>query len=384
MRNVLLILALISICTISSNYAFSQEVGLITYQELAQIVIDNSISQNVTASITLQSTNIQEIKIPAEFEQEIRENKRIQAVSLTNEEQCVLGVVKESCIIINVERNPEVRGIFAIQDETKEIAEQYIEKINKIFDTNAKFHSVYVHTNDESNVALETSGVVSGKGVISAVYTMPMEDTDSMYEKISAILIPKTIREADGFYNIAKNLSFEDNSKMTFTLIPSDSKSLLQLKLAVNYPKKASEIIQISPLDYFKIEKINRSNYFSTGAYPLNSIIQVVVLSPENTNVSNVKGNIVPTQIIEEEKFPTKEGIEKGGWFFDPQEGQRIQGVYFFGEESSINKEDLKFSLGGNELQSKKTESNEEIIVVAIITIVAIGAAIFYLKGYRK
>ena len=375
-------LAIISLFAVSSNYAFSQEMGLATFQESAQIVIDKSISQNVTASISLQSTSIQEIKIPAEFEQEIRENKRIEAIILTNEEQCVLGVVNESCIIINVERNPEVRGIFAIQDETREVADQYIEKINQIFDTNAEFHSVFVHSQDESNVALDTSGVVSGKGVISAVYTMPMEDTNSMYEKMSAILIPKIIRDADGFYNIAKNLSFEDNAKMTFSFIPLDSKSLLQLKLAVNYPNKASEISQISPLELLNVENIKRSDYFSSGFYPLNSIIQVVILSPENTNISNVKGNIVPSQIIDGEKIPTD--VTKNGWIFDPQEGQMIQGKYIFGEESSINKEDLKFSLGGSELQPEKVETNEEIIVVIIITIVAIGAAIFYLKGYKK
>ena len=375
-------LAIISLFAVSSNYAFSQEMGLATFQESAQIVIDKSISQNVTASISLQSTSIQEIKIPAEFEQEIRENKRIEAIILTNEEQCVLGVVKESCIIINVERNPEIKGIWNIQDETKEVAQKYIEEINHIFDTNAKFHSVYVHTDDKSNVALETSGVVSGRGVISAVYTMPMEDTNSMYEKISAILIPKIIRDAGGFYNIAKNLSFEDNAKMTFSFIPLDSKSLLQLKLAVNYPNKASEISQISPLELLNVENIKRSDYFSSGFYPLNSIIQVVILSPENTNVSNVKGNIVPSQIIDGEKIPTD--VTKNGWIFDPQEGQMIQGKYIFGEESSINKEDLKFSLGGSELQPEKVETNEEIIVVIIITIVAIGAAIFYLKGYKK
>ena len=156
MRNILLMLAIISLFTISSNYAFSQEVGLATYQETAQIIIDKSISQNVTTSITLQSTSIQEIKISAELEQKIRENKRIEAVIVTNEKQCVLGVVEESCIIINVERNPEIRGIFAIQDETKEVAEQYIDEINQMFDTDAKFHSVYVHSNDEANSALET------------------------------------------------------------------------------------------------------------------------------------------------------------------------------------------------------------------------------------
>ena len=184
MQKSLFLIGLITLIVISSNYAYSQEVRLSTFQEIAQIIIDKSLSQNVTVSITLQSTSIQEIKIPAELEQKIRENDRIKAIILTNQDQCILGVVDKSCIMINVERNLDDKGIRAIQDTTKEIAELYINEINQAFDTNAKFHSVFVHTDDGSNKALDTSGVISGKGMISAVYTMPMEDTNSMYEKI--------------------------------------------------------------------------------------------------------------------------------------------------------------------------------------------------------
>ena len=385
MRKKLFLLALIALIGISTNYSYSQEVRLATFQETAQIIIDKSISQNVTASITLQSSSIQEIKIPAELEQKIREDKRIKAIILTNQDQCILGVTDQSCIMINVERNPEDKGIFTIQDSTKEVAELYIDEINQVFDTDAKFHSVFIHTDDATNRALGTSGIVSGKGIISAVYTMPMEDTSSMYEKISAILVAKTIRDGGGFYSVAKDLSFEENSKMTFSLIPSDSKSLLQLKLSVVYSNKAQTISEISPLEFLNIENLKRSDYFSTGFYPLNSLIQVVVLSPENTNVSDVRGNIVPTQIIDNEKIPTD--ITKEGWIFDPEEGQRIQGKYIFGEKVSVNKEELKFSLGGSQLQniqSETVEFDESIVVVIIITIVAIAAAIFYLKGYQK
>ena len=193
MRKKLFFLALIALIGISTNYSYSQEVSLATFQETAQIIVDKSISQNVTASITLQSTSIQEIKIPAELEQKIREDKRIKAIILTNQDQCILGVTDQSCIMINVKRNPEDKGIFTIQDSTKEIAELYIDEINQVFDTDAKFHSVFIHTDDATNRALGTSGIVSGKGIISAVYTMPMEDTSSMYEKISAILVAKII-----------------------------------------------------------------------------------------------------------------------------------------------------------------------------------------------
>ena len=382
MRKKIFFLILIVLIGISTNYVYSQELSLATFQEIAQIIVDKSISQNVIASITLQSTSIQEIRIPPELEQKIRESDRINAIVLTNHDKCVLGVVDQSCIMINVERDFADNGIIAIQDSTKEIAELYIDEINQAFDTDAKFHSVFLHSNDDINEALETSGVISGTGTISAVYTMPMEDTNSMYEKISAILLPKIIRERGGFYDVAKDLSFEENSEMTFSLIPLDSKSLLQLKLSVNYANKAPTISEISPLEFLKVENLKRSDYFSSGLYPLNSIIQVVVLSSENTNVSDVKGNIVPTQIIDNEKIPTD--ISKEGWVFDPEEGQRIQGKYIFGEKVSVSKEELKFSLGGAQLQVKKVEFDESIVVVIIITIVAIAAALFYLKGYKK
>ena len=382
MQKEIFFLSLIVLIGISTNNVYSQEVSFATFQETAQIIVDKSISQNVTASITLQSTSIQEIKIPVELEQKIREDVRIKAIILTNQNQCVLGVVEKSCIMINVALNLEDMDIFAIQDSTKEIAELYIDEINQTFDTDAEFHSVFIHTNEESNKALETSGVVSGRGVVSAVYTMPMEDTNSMYEKISAILVTKIIRDGGGFYDVAKDLSLEEKSKMTFSLIPLESSSLLQLKLSVDYPNIASTIYDISPLEFLKVENLKKSDYFSTGFYPLNSLIHVVILSPENTNVSDIRGNIVPTQIIGNEKIPTI--ITKEGWIFDPEEGQRIQGKYIFGEKVSVNKEELKFSLGGSQLQVEKVEFDESIVVVIIITIVAVAAAMFYLKGYKK
>ena len=102
MRKNLFFLALITIIGISTNYAYSQEVGLATFQETAQIIVDKSISQNVTASITLQSTSIQEIKIPAEIEQKIREDGRVKAIIFTNQDQCILGIVDQSCIMIGL------------------------------------------------------------------------------------------------------------------------------------------------------------------------------------------------------------------------------------------------------------------------------------------
>jgi len=382
MQKMISLLTIIALIGVSANYVHSQEMSLSTFQETAQIIIDKRTAQNVTASITLQSTSIQEIKIPAELEQRIRENENISAVVITNQNQCILGVSNESCILINVKRNPVDKNFLEIQNSTLKIAEQFIDELNNTFDTKAKLHSTFIHPRDEINTALQTSGVISGTGTISAVYTMPMEDTTSMYEKISSILMPKIIRDSGGFYDIARNLSTDENAKMTFSIIPSESKSLLQLRLSTDYSEATSNIDKVSPLEFLKTDELKRSDYFSTGVYPLNSIIQVAILSSENTNISDVRGNIVPTQIIDNEKIPTD--ITKHGWVFDPEEGHVIQGKYLFGEETSVNKKELEFFLKSATPQVEKQEFDESVVVVVIITIVAIGAAMFYLKGYKR
>jgi hypothetical protein len=383
MRNTFALLAIIGIFSLSLNYAYSQEIGLATFQETAQVLIDKSISQEITASITLQTTSIQEIKIPAELEKKIRENPRITSVILTNQNDCVLGVFDQSCIMINVQRDPSDKGIIAIQDSTKEIAESYIDDINEAFDTDAKFHSVFVHSDDKINTTLETSGVVSGRGTVSAVYTMPMEDTSSMYEKISGILIPKVIRDSGGFYDAAVNLSLDEKSKVTFSIIPMENNSLLQLKLSIIYPDAALQVKQVNPLEFFSTDELKRSDYFSGGFYPLNSIFQIVILSPESTSVSNIKGNLIPTQMVEGEKIPTD--LTKQGWVFDPVQGERIQGKYIFGEKSSVKADVLQFSIGQDEITPPaQNEFDESIIVLIIIIIGGVAAAVFFLKGYKK
>ena len=387
MLKIIFVISIIMVIGISTNYAHSQEIGLSTFQESAQVIIDKKISNKSITSITLLSSNLQEIKIPTELEQKIRENERIQAVVITNQNNCVVGVKDyESCIIINIERNPEDKGINAIQDSTREIADLYIHEMNQVFDTNAKFFQTYIHTSDETNQALGTSGIISGYRTISAVYTMPMQDTDYMYGKLSSMLLSKSIKDGEGFYNVAKTLSEDENAKMSFSIIPSESKSLLQLRISIENPiegQMEETITKINPLEFFNIENLNRSDYFSPGNYPLNSIFQIVILANDEMNVSDVRGNIIPTQMIDGIEIPIE--ITKKGWVFDPQKGEQIQGKYIFGESTSINENELKFSLGGNNLQYKEEiKLDESITVVIIITIISIGVAIFYLKGYKK
>ena len=116
MYKVLAILAISLGLLFSYSEVFAKDPQLATFQETAQILIDQSISNNVTASISLQTTSNQEIRIPTELANKIQETDKLVAVIFTSEEQCVLGVVDESCIMINISREGIEGGIFAIQD----------------------------------------------------------------------------------------------------------------------------------------------------------------------------------------------------------------------------------------------------------------------------
>ena len=386
-----LVLLAISL-TVVFSYAEvnAQDPRLATFQETAQIIIDKRISNNVTAAIALQSTSNQEIRIPIELSKKIQDTERVLAVIITSEEQCVLGVKNDSCIMINLSREGIEGGIKAIQDTGREIGDTLIDDINTAFDTKAEFHSVFLHQNDESNLALETSGVISGRGTFSAVYTMPREDSQTMYEKFSTILLPKEIRESGGFYDIAKKLSKEQDSRITISIIPQNGGSLYQLKLSVDYPNSADEIQSISPLEYLKTDKLIRSDYFSKDFYPLNSLLKVVLLSSEPLKVNDVNTKIVPDVIIDGELFPRD--LSADGWLFDQSSGEKIEATYLFGKKSSIGKNELVFtvvSINSSSSNGINIPSNPQgidsfqIVVLVGIIMAATGASIYYLKGFR-
>ena len=265
MNSGIIFLVLMIFFIFNVNFAFAQEPRLATFQETAQVFFDQQLSKNVTSSITLQTSSNQEIKIPTDLVEKIHDAERVVAVIITN----------EACVMINfsvegIVEEGDKDAILKIQETGKEIGNSLISDINDALDINSNLHSVYLHHRDEVNVALETSGVISGKGTVSAVYTMPKEDTFSMYQKLTGILLPKVIRDSGGFIDVAKNLSADENSRMTISIIPQDNLTLFQIKLSLNYPNEANTISNVSPLEFLKVDKLERAKYFSKNFYQLN------------------------------------------------------------------------------------------------------------------
>jgi len=358
--------------------AYAQQPRLATFHETAQVIVDQRFQNKTSTSITVMSTSTQEIRIPVELDQKIRDTENVVAVVITNEDQCVLGVINQACVLINISREGFEGGINETQSNARKIGDSLIADINKAFDINTKFHSVFVHFDDKINRELETSGIISGRGIVSAVYTMPKSDTSVLYEKLSAILLPKQIRDSGGFLDIAKKISNDSISSLTFSIIPKGATSIFQFQVSRDYPIE-TKMTSISPLELFGTEKIERSNYFKAGFFPLNSLIQIVVLSNETIKVTSHSSDLIPTIEKDGEKYPSD--LTKNGWLFDPDSGDQIVGKYLFGKTFEVNKNDLKLTIG-NSIQSEPPIDNS-LYILGGITIVAVVAIFFYLKNPR-
>jgi hypothetical protein len=358
--------------------AYAQQPRLATFHETAQVIVDQRFQNKISTSVTVMSTSIQEIRVPVELDQKIRYMEHVVAVVITNEDQCVLGVIDEACVLINISREGFEGSINETQYNARKIGDSLIDNINKAFDTDAKFHSIFIHFDDKINRELETSGVISGKGIVSAVYTMPKSDTSFLYEKLSAILFPKQIRESGGFLELAKKISNDSISSVTFSIIPKENTAIFQLQVSRDYPIE-TKITSISPLELFSTEKLERSNYFKAGFFPLNSLIQVVILSNVTMKITDHGSDLIPIIEKDGEKYPSD--LTKNGWLFDPDSGDRIVGKYLFGKTFEVNKNDLKLTIS-NSTQSETTVDNS-LYILAGISVVAAAAIFFYLKNPR-
>ncbi len=357
--------------------AFAEEPRLATYHELASVIVDQRLSNNVTASVSLQTTSIQEFQVPPGLDARIRNNANITAVIITNEDQCVLGVQEQLCILINTKRIEGEGGIKAAQQKARAIGDTLIDDINSAFGLKAQFHSVFIHYSDEANKALETTGEISGAGTVSAVYTAPVQNTDFMFNKISGILIPRQIRGMGGFYDVAQELSKDENSRMSFTILPKPQGSLMQIKVSEKYPRIASELYEINPLEFLKVDQIKKSQYFSVGFFPLNSLIHVVILPADNATKAHVTKTVEPT-VKNGQRVPSD--LAEDGWFFDSESGKKIEAMYLFGERTSASSQDLTIRIG----EKKVAQPKFDVYILVGIGAAAAGVAAFYLKGIRK
>ena len=366
----------------STYDSFAQQPRLATFHETAQVIIDQKFQNQTSTSISVLSTSTQEFRVPVELDQKIHNMKNITGIVITNEDQCVLGVVNQACVLINISREGFTGGVTESQEKGREIGDALITDINKAFNIDAKFHSIFIHVSDKINKELETTGVISGKGTVSAVYTFSKYDTSFLYEGLSTLLIPDEIRNSGGFLDVAKKMADDPTSSVTFSIIPKTGTSLFQLQVSRDQ-KITDKITSINTLKFFGVEKLERSNYFSSGFFPLNSLVQVVVLSKDPIKITSHTSQTIPIVEKDGEKYPSD--ITKNGWFFDPDAGDKIIGKYLFGKTVEVANNDLQFNIGdlSSPIETAAIPADSSLYILIGIGIAAAVTIVWYLKNIR-
>ena len=391
----------------STAVAHAQEIDYAHYMESIQVVVDADLGE-ASASVVLQSTNTDDIRLPASLEQDLYENGRIIAVIFTDAESCILGVSEGACVIVNMARIPEETDIFMVQDGAREVGDRFITPLNAAFGVEAEFHSVFVHHSDEQNRALGVPGIVAGYNTISVTYTTPQQGTVQFFDMLVSRLLAPRIANGGGFVDAGRSLAEHQNSTVTFVAVPGTTDTMMMLK--VTRDGDYSSDGAVDPLDILGIDAVEPSDYFGDGFYPLNSLVRMAVVSQEGLAVSGAEADIIP---VSDGK---PEDVTGAGWFFDPPEGTLIRGTYLMGQEGVARVDEAAITLspwdgppsngeapsedmasgevdgeageapsdeGAADSEESPEMSIEGPIIVAIIVAAGAGAAAFYLKGYR-
>ncbi len=346
MKRIIIFSLVFSILVFNVFSAYAQQPLSASFHEAAQVLVDQKFQNQITAFIGLESTSPLEMRVPAGLDQKIRNTANITSVTITNAQNCVLGVPKyDSCVLVTIDDPSLVESynITKIQTQSKAIGDSLIGDINSAFHLNSEFNNVYINPKGEFSNALGTSGAVSGNRTISIVYTMSSSKSDYLFDGFTSILLPPQIKDAGGFLDAAKKMSSNSNSSVTFAIIPRGNVSIYQLQVSERFPIK-NAITTINPLDLFGVDKLDRSSYFNAGFFPLNSILQITILSNQPQVIIDHGGDLVPTQEKNGQKIPSD--LTKTGWLFDPSSGNQITAVYLFGTTASANKNDLTLTIG--------------------------------------
>jgi hypothetical protein len=395
-KSVFLMMAIFSSLLII-QIADAQEFEKASFQESATVIYDQKLSKSVIITAGFETISNNEIRFSNELIEKINANEKIKSIVFTNAGECVIGVTTEQqCIMINFSYE-ELRGdggIKMVQESARMMGNELINDLNDVFRTNTTFHSTFIHTADDANMLLKTSGVISGRGSVSATYVTDKTATDFLFTDLSGILIPKEIRNGGGFYDISKEISKDDDSIISISLIPGADENFYIFKVAKNIKDESVSVASINVLKNFGVDKISRTGYFDNRVVPLNSVIQLIIIPEEDRKVSAIATHAITD-------LTTIENIMKKGWFLSSPAGKMIELRFLFGDSKTVFADELLVETALWDKQSEMTlysvedieeeedrvqvmkEDATQYAVLGIIIVASIGAVIFYLKGYK-
>jgi len=341
-------------------------------KEHLQIIIDQREFKN-RISVILMSENPADIQLPDNMEA-ISSNPNIFSMIITNEFACAPTQIDKACVIIEVERDGLGDNLAEMKKNARDIADKIVADGVIIFAP--EFYSLTFQP--KGGLSVDEAKRLGEKGVVvQIIYTTHSQPTSQLFTALSVMLLSDDIRTSGGFYNIAEKLAENYFSEFTIVVTPLESHMLRELHISLLCSNEIRELINcerlysaltpgaqegsideritrgyVSPLDFIQVENISRSKIFSNEFLPLNSVIQVLIYSEDDLQVKSVNSNVI-------ENLRGLGDIQENGWFFISNAGKKIDGRYIFGQESSVSKNDLAFSIGSyseNDIEIKEVE----------------------------
>ena len=310
-----------------------QAVNYIPFKEIATVVIDQK--NDVTKiSYSLISKDNKDFLIPDSLAAKILNIERISTIVYTNEEKCAPGVLDATCILIDIPySNVEGTSFKEKQKVVREIGDSIIDDINQALGTNAKYHSIPIQTNANTQEA-----------IMNVVYTMDKLPSKTLFAMFILNNIPDEIRFATGFFNHAYALSGDENSVFMFSISPEKNRSLYAFHISVTSHDNEIDLNNFSPLDLLHEDILNRSKLYAGGFYPLNSIVNVLIFSEDKLQVLKTNSDIIGS-------LNNADELKKNGWYFISSESvsadkmNKLDLRYLFGNTNSVSRQQLLLSI---------------------------------------
>ena len=309
------------------------------YREFIEMTV-NTMEGSTEISSKLMSKNSQDILIPYNLETAILNSEKLRVLIFTNEWKCAPGIAADPCVLVQIEREGLGEFTETIQKNTREITDQIL------------FHSQFIGLHTEFHLIIIESAKPSAgiPAIATAVYTTKFLPTEKLVSLIANQLLDKEIRDDGGFYYILNKLTENEYSEFSLILTPDKDEIIRSISVSVStvgLPKEMTSSI-IRPLDLitatipnYTHDYILRSKYFSEGFFPLNSIINVKIITEQDYQIKTVNGGLIT-------KISSAADLQDAGWFFNSNSNGIIEGKYLFGTDSLVTKNDLIFSITNN------------------------------------
>ena len=347
MYKILLLATIMLLFVFYTPQSFSESLGYLSWTETAQLVIDEN-GGKTSVSLGVISKNPDDIMISELLESMILNSPRLIGISYTNQYNCVPGVEEVvdyelhefSCVMIDVTRPSEIRGIVELHADARLVGDSFIGVVNESFGIDTEFHSVYIN-----RMGL-TSDLYKSK--LTVTYILPKKSSVEHFDEITTPFVKAEIHNGGGFFKHAQEMAAHKDSVFSFSLVPVDNNRVLRSITVMMEDWGQYDItdMRISPLEMMMVDTLERSKVFMDGFYPLNSIISLTVIPDQNSQITELNSNLIinPANIEE---------LKTGGWYFDSDStselGETISGKYMFGVKSSVDRKDMYLTIGNND-----------------------------------